>query len=47
MILGKLTRYLRTLESKLASPLSQQNTVDSNETSVVISLQIVPFINSN
>ena len=27
MILGKLTRYLRTLESKLASPLSQENTM--------------------
>ena len=27
MILEKLTRYLRTLESKLASPLSQENTM--------------------
>ena len=27
MILGKLTRYLRILESKLVSPLSQENTM--------------------
>ena len=27
MILGKLTRYLRTLESKLALALSQENTM--------------------
>ena len=59
MILWKLTRHLRTLESKLSSPLLQENTMhsmdsmdsmhamDSNETRDDITLQIFAFINDN
>ena len=48
MILGKLTRYLRTLKSKLTSSLSEENTMQWILIKLVFSYHyIVAFINSN
>ena len=48
MNLGKFTRHLRILEETSFTTFTRKHDpVDSNETSVVISLQIVVFINGN
>ena len=48
MNLGKFTRHLRILEETSFTTFTRKHDpMDSNETSVVISLQIVAFINGN